>query len=494
MSTMSFKLNRRAVLKGTCGVAVALPALEVMLNSSGTALAQGTPLPKRYLVFFDGQSLGGDGDPLRDDYVPVTVGPNYDLKSALAPLGPDNIKNEVSVVSGLNIPTANGGAVPAGGRRDDFHVSSLSPLLSGVKSGAGTAAMGPTSDQLVADAIAGTTPFKSLVYRVQVGWYLSVAEPAGRDAISYKAGAGGKPLVIQPQVSPKAAFDALFGNFTPPMNDTEAKKRDFDLRARQSVLDLVRGSCEKLIPRLGAADKVRMQQHMDEIRDLEKRIAALPPPAAGACQKPTTPGADPAAGGNQPADTVSGSGFDINTGYSGEEERARAFCDLIHMAYACDLSRSGSLQMTMFQSHMNMYALTGARCDLHEIGHGGDPVQKGTLGVSKAIAWHVKHFAYLVGKFRDTAEGQGKLLDNSVMVFLNEGGHGLDTSSAKINSSHSTENMACLIAGRAGGLKPGKHVAATGKHPANVLITAMNAVGVPGNLGEVSGNIPELLT
>ena len=70
----------------------------------------------------------------------------------------------------------------------------------------------------------------------------------------------------------------------------------------------------------------------------------------------------------------------------------------------------------------------------------------------------------------------------------------LDTSSGKANSSHSTENMACLIAGRAGGLSPGQHVVAAGKHPANVLITAMNAVGVPGNLGELSGNIPQLLT
>jgi hypothetical protein len=53
--------------------------------------------------------------------------------------------------------------------------------------------------------------------------------------------------------------------------------------------------------------------------------------------------------------------------------------------------------------------------------------------------------------------------------------------------------MACLIAGRAGGLKPGQHLVAAGKHPANVLITAMNAVGVPGNLGEVSGALPQLL-
>ena len=124
---------------------------------------------------------------------------------------------------------------------------------------------------------------------------------------------------------------------------------------------------------------------------------------------------------------------------------------------------------TMFQSHMNVYALTGQKCDLHELGHNGDPASKGTLAVSKMIAWHMKHFAYLIAKLRDTTEGAGSLLDNVALVFLHEGGHGLDTATGEKNSTHSTENMACLIAGRAGGLKGGQHVAATGKHPANVL-------------------------
>src|SRR5262249_35733385 len=106
--------------------------------------------------------------------------------------------------------------------------------------------------------------------------------------------------------------------------------------------------------------------------------------------------------------------------------------------------------------------------------------------------WHMKHFAYLVGKLRDTPEGAGKLIDNTVALFLHEGGHGLDTATGNKNSTHSTENMACLIAGRAGGLQPGKHVAATGKHPANVVVSAMKAVGLAEKLGEVSGAIPEL--
>jgi hypothetical protein len=491
------RMNRRAMLRGLGGVAVGLPALEVMLDGHG-ALAQG--LPKRYVVCFTGTSLGADGDPLHNDYVPNTVGPNYDLKSALAPLAP--VKSDISVVSGLSIPTAKGGAVPAGGRRDDFHVSSLSPLLSGVRSPANTASAGATSDQLVADAIGGGTVFKSLVYRVQVGWYLSVSAPYGRDMISYKTDGTGKIVPILPTVSPSDAWKALFNNFTPPgapMGTPVDPAADRLLRARKSVLDLVSGNAERLMPKLGSGDRQRLKRHFDELRDLERRIAAVPPPAPGAgttaCSRPASPGADSPPGGAQGVDAGGNNTYTTNLGYSGEEERARAFCDLIHMALACDLSRVASLQITMFQSHMNMYPLTGHRCDCHEVGHGGDPMKKGTLAVSQVIAWHMKHFAYLVGKLRDTPEGPGHLLDNTVLVMLNEGGHGLDTATAKPNSSHSTENMAALIAGRAGGLKPGKHVVAAGKHPANVLVSAMGAVGAGGGtLGEVSGNIPELFT
>jgi hypothetical protein len=491
---MALKITRRAILRGAGGAALALPALDLMFDRHGTSFAQSMPIPRRYIVCFGGQSLGGDGDPLHNDYVQNTLGANYDLKSALAPLAP--VQAEVSVVSGLSIPTANGGAVPAAGRRDDFHVSSLSPLLSGMRSPANTASAAPTSDQVVAAAIAGNTSFRSLAYRIQAEWYLSVSAPYGRDIMSYKADpAGGSPLPIAPVVSPRAAFDALFTNFTQPSDPAAAARQDFLLRSRKSVLDLVGANLQKLVanPRLGTADQQRLQRHFDEIRDLERQISAMPPVTTATCQQLADPGADPAIGGAQGVDAGGNNTYTTNLGYSGEEERARIFCDLVHMAVTCDLTRVASLMFTMFQSHLNMYPLTGQRCDLHEIGHNGDPNSKGTLAVSKAIAWHMKHFGYLIGKLRDTPEGAGSLLDSCAIVFLHEGGHGLDTATAKTNSTHSTENMACLIAGRAGGLRHGIHVAAAGKHPANVLITAMNAVGVPGNLGEVTGAIPELL-
>jgi hypothetical protein len=486
------KLNRRAFLGGATGVAIALPMLEAMLEGRGISFAADPPgAPQRFLVTFGGHSLGSDCDTLHNDYVPNSTGTGYDLKSALAPFADFDVQNEISVISGLLIPYANGGATPAGGRADDFHINSLSPLFSGVRSG-GKAVNGPTSDQIVAEAIAGDTTFKSLGFRVQANWYLSVSAPYGRDIMSYKSDGGGGVLEVPPNDSPQAAFDSLFSNFTPTQTPEEAALADFRWRQRKSVLDVVRSRAEVLVQKLGGADKIRLERHFDEIRDLEIRIAALPPVANGACQPPTSSPTDPAPGGAQGTDADGNNTYDTNLGYSGEEERARVFCDLIHLAFACDLTRSVSLMWTMAQSHMNMFQLTGQATDLHEVGHCGVP--GGTMAVSTAIAWHMKHFCYLIDKLRSTPEGNGTLLDNTAALYLNEGGHGWDPGGGKDNSAHSTENMACLVAGRAGGLVPGQHIVADGMHPANAIITAMNAVGVQTNtFGEVSGTIPGLI-
>src|SRR5262249_33523678 len=158
-------------------------------------------------------------------------------------------------------------------------------------------------------------------------------------------------------------------------------------------------------------------------------------------------------GGNQGVDGSGNNTYETNVGYSGEEQRARIFCDLIAHAFACDLSRVGSLMMTYAQSHMNMFQITGQTGDVHELGHCAMGCNTGTHQVSVAIAWHVKHFAYLVDLLKSMPEGNGTVLDNCAIAFLHEGGHGFDPSSGKMNSSHSTENMACLVAGHAGGLK-----------------------------------------
>jgi hypothetical protein len=480
-------LDRRTFLRGALGAAVALPILDIMLDGNGVALAGGDEVPRRFALFYNGQSLGADNDPIHNLYAPDTIGHDYDLKTALRPFGEfGDVRDLISVVSGLRVPAANGGPIPPGGRGDDFHIQAMSAALCGVRSEPdGYRVYGRTADQVVADANAGKTAIPSLVYLAQAAWYLTNSAPYGRDTISWRDD-GGRFRPITPQVSPQAAYQSLVSVFTPEDPD-ELRALELELAKRRSVLDLVAGDTERLMTRLGRSDRIRMERHLDELRALELRLADLQV-SGGACELIDDPGPDPAIGSDNEGDGKA----DLTTGYSNEERRTQVFCDLMHMAFTCDLTRSATLCMTMAQSHMSAAAISGGayEWDIHELGHSG--WRHGTEGVSEVIAWHMRHYARFIRKLEDTPEGAGTVLDNCAILMTHEGGHGYDPLSGGENSTHSTENMCMCIAGRAGGLDAGQHVLATGKHPANVLISGMHAVGVAQDLGEVRGVIPEL--
>src|SRR5205085_5233051 len=146
---------------------------------------------------------------------------------------------------------------------------------------------------------------------------------------------------IEAQTSPSIVYHSLFDGFTPVDASAQAQ-HDFDLRARKSVLSLISDKRARVLGKVGAADKIRLERHFDEIRDLELRIAAIPPDAVGQCQAPKDPGPDLAVGGNN-----AGSGSDqiaTNTGYSDEATRARLLADLIHIALVCDNPRVATPQ------------------------------------------------------------------------------------------------------------------------------------------------------
>lgn len=478
-------LNRRAFLRGVGGVAVGLPALEIMLNPHGDALAGGGKLASHFFIGFHGQAMGGDGDPVRDMYRPDTFGPNYDLKLATMPLGNyGDVRPDVSIVSNLRMPYNNSGP---GSWNTAFHLGALPPLLCGVSNpDDANYCRGETADQVVARTIGRGTTFPSLQYQSQVSWYLTDSAPYGRDIMSYRDDGAGGVVQVPGQTSPRAAYMALFTGFVPP-DPGEAAEVARELLRRRSVLDFVHGNIERLMPRLGAADKIRMEQHFAEIRALEERLAAVPPNPTATCMMFPDPGEDPPIGGNNSVN--GGDGFDVNAGYSDEDTRARVFSDLVHMAFTCDLSRSVALLYTMAQSHMSAYPFTKIPYDQHEVGHS----VASTEAVSQILAWQLDQFAYLVAKLRDTPEGAGSVLDNTAMVLLYEGGHGLDPATGDENRTHSTENMIVTVAGRAGGLRSGLHIDGGGLHPVNVVNTAMRAVGVDSDLGEVIGTVPGLL-
>lgn len=517
---MARKFHRRTVLKGIAGATVSLPLLEAMLDAR-TGRAQTGSAPARYALVFAGQSLGGDswaknesrvgGQNFNEDghfIADTNAGRNFALTTPLLPLG--NLRGDFSMVSNMSIPfnrnSADGNAVPSAGAYRDFHGGGCSPLLSGTRSTrADFTCNGITSDQVIADMNRSQTNHASLVYRSQPSFYLSGGSFYGRQYVSY--GAGGGNARIEAQVSPQVAYQSLFSGFM-PSDPEEAARFDFELRKRRSVLDLVGEKRTRLMNLVGQADQQRLERHFDEIRDLEDRIGNFVPGGGAGCQTLPDPGADPPVGGNN-AGSGSGS-IQPGTGYSDEHRRSRIFADLMHMAFVCDLTRAASLQITVFQSHMNVYPITQQlgtlpgttrpsrwgtmRADLHELGHNGDGDNRGQVPSSGLLQWHISHYAYLIDKLKNTPEAGGNVLDNCVLVFTAEGGHGTQLNDASTpNQTHSVEQMVMLVAGGAGGLSPGQHINAGGKHPARCLVSAMQAAGYSGNsLGDVTGNISEL--
>ncbi len=476
MSMSPWKLHRRAVLRGMGGAAVVLPVLEVMANRRAMAAA-----PRRFALLYGGTSLAGDGSSLANAVVPTAAGPDWELTRGLQPIGTLGVKPLVTVVSALKIPWAQaGGAVPAAGRPVNFHGSTLVPQATGrAIPKADSNASGPSADQIVADAIGAGTAQRSIAFRVQP---VSYSGGTGGSRGRLSSGKGG--ATIDPIVSPRLAFQSLFAGLAAPGAGTAPDpERALALYRRRSVLDLVRGDTERLTQRLGRADKVRLQRHLDELRDLELRIDIGGGKAATAtCGKPMDPGVDPPIGSNHVVENNSLK-FTAGAGYSSEDLRAQLITDMVAMAFACDLSRAASIMFTMTQCFMSMEAIGGQKSDMHQLGHGAGNLRD----VADAVAFHVKHFARLVAKLRDTADLDGRsVLDSSALVLVFEGGHGYDPEGNRMISSHSSERMIALVAGRAGGLKPGQHLVATDKHPAQVVLAAMNGVGVPGPFGEIT--------
>ncbi len=476
-------LTRRTLLRGLGQVAIGLPWLEAMSHSAWAA----PMMPKRYLLGFAGCSLGGYSGRIADTFVPSVVGAGYDLKLALGNLAP--VKDQVTVVTGLRMPSAadNGGTVPPGGRPDHFHEKQVAPLLTGVRTTDGTF-NGPTTEHIAGDFLGAGTLFPALVTRVQVAEYLTGAVAGSGYRLSYRS-SGGQLQEVAPRYSPHDLFVSLFANFQGTgVTPDQVAEQQWRTETRRSVLDSVATRGAALSSRLGRADRLKLDEHLQQVRELELRVAAIPPPVVGACRKPNDPGADPPIGSGGALDTYS-----QNLGYSGEDQRARVICDLIHMALACDLTRSVLFQVTVSHCWMNMYQLTGQLSDLHEISHGGEGrlTEDTCVSLARCINWHMKHWAYLIQKLRQTPEGAGTLLDNVGSVFTFEGGHGKDPESGATADAHSTENMAMIVAGA--GLKKGVPLPAAGKHPTSVLLTVLRALGSSSNsLGEVSGEIPGL--
>ncbi|MEL6184637.1 MAG: DUF1552 domain-containing protein [Myxococcota bacterium] len=462
------RIHRRTLLRGAASTAIGLPWLEAMMGPKA-AYAQ-TTAPLRYLVCFGGYSLGKDVTET-ETVIPRQAGPLAgQLRRALLPL--DSLTSDFSVISGLRIPHTRvdpntGANADDGGRRNDgdsfhFHVN---PLMAGkrqIHDAFNVQVTGESSDQIVARSLNSPTLIPSLNYRVQPAAYGFRGESLERGTLSF-ADNSGSITPIEPISDPGVAFASLVSNVRP--NDPAARA-EFDRRAqdRRSVLDLVDRRIGGLAQRLGTSDKQRLERYFTDLRELEMRANVQPIPEQGSCAIP-----------------AQGSYGNIATGYSDEEDRGRIFADLMTMAFACDLTRVGTLMYTFWQTNMNFAPtnIEGAlEAKLHDITHSHeDPI-----ALDAAIVWHMRQWAYLLNRLKTTEEGSGNLLDNMAILYLKEGGF-------NPGSSHTTDNMVALVAGRAGGrLRMGQHFQANRAHPAQVIASMMQTMGVANTgFGDISG-------
>lgn len=426
---MTFRLSRRRLLRGV-GAALALPTLEAMLDGSGLAFADGTPVPRRFITWFFGNGV------IRSKWKPAQVGTTYTPSEQLAPLAA--VRDYVSVISGFNVKTPN----LRGHHNGAAALLSGAPMIPLDPGGAGyNSKFGLKSiDQVAADAIAGTTTLKSL--QLAVSKRYTRGEGPTLANMSHR----GPDQPMPQETNPARLFNTLFAGFTP--------RDPLDPRAamRANVLDAVSEDARQLQSKLGAADKQRLEAHLTGISELRTRVLALPPVFTSSCVKPATP---------------TQTNTDVN-GVEPIEEVSTLMSDLLAMAFACDLSRVASFQFSGSVGGHCFKALSPnePRDSEHSITHEATQQDK----VNQAVIFTMRNFAYTLGALKRTVEGQGNLLDNTVVLCTSDVAEGLD---------HSITDYPVLLAGKGGGaLRSGYHFrSGTGRNTTDILLTCLRALG-----------------
>jgi hypothetical protein len=367
------------------------------------------------------------------------------ITSALLPF-----RGEITMLGGL---TQNGGRALGDGPGD--HGRAGANYLTCVhpkKTNGRDLQTGISVDQIAARRLEGKTKFASLELGceegVQGGSCDNGYSCAYSNSISWRTPSSPMPAEIRP----RAVFERLFGT------------ADEDPRARRyekSILDLVTSDAQRLNAQVGAADKRKLDEYLFSIRDLEKRIAGAERDNAKAVK---------------PSMGIPSSS--IPTEFA---EHARIMFDLMTLAFQADSTRIATVLLALEQSP-RAYPEIGIPEAHHGLTHHQGDKEK-IEKVTQINCFHAKQFAYLLQKLRSTPDGDGTLLDHSMITY----GSGLSDGNA-----HDHANLPTVLAGRAGGgVKPGRYVRYPKETPmANLYVAMLDRMGVPvESLGDSNGEL-----
>lgn len=429
MSITRKLLNRRTLLRGL-GTAVALPLMEAMLPA--VSVAATTARPKRLQVYYIPNGMR------MPEYTPASAGRDYPLSPILAPLAP--FRDNFAIITGLAHYNAN-----ALGDGPGSHGRSCGAFLTGAhpkRTEGFDLQCGISMDQVVAKQFGEETQLASLELGIEPPSLMGSCD-VGYSCTYTNTLSWRSPTVALPvTVSPGEVFERLFGDGA----ILDEASRQAELKRKASILDFVREDAARLSGRLGMNDRRKMDEYLEAIRDVERRIQKA---------------------GAQSAD-VDFSGFVRPSGIpEAFEDHVRMMIDLQVLAMQTDMTRVCTFMVGRELSNRTYPDLDVP--DAHHMlsHHGGDPEK-----IAKLIRinhLHMQLFAYYLERMRSTQDGEGSLLDSTLV---------LAGASLGEPNDHDNMNLPIIVAG--GGVPGNRHVVVPKDTPmCNLMLSIINTLGAP---------------
>jgi hypothetical protein len=441
-------LSRRETLKGM-GVTIALPLLEAMvptvrLRARG-ALARQTSKPIRLVCIEQVHGAAGSSafGVQNNLWAPARTGRDFDLSpTSLKPLEP--FRDHLTIISNTDVPSAD----PTDAREigGDHYRSSAAYLTQSYpkRTEGADVECGISLDQLHAQRFGQDTPLPSMQLCIE-----SVDQSGGcgfgyscvyTDTISWAAANRPLPMIRDPRV----VFDQMFGVLGSGTGDQRRKQRQEDL----SILDWVRASSKRLERKLGAADRVRLNDYLDNVREIERRIQAV--------EKRNDSG--------EPRD-LPAAPRGIPDSFA---DHVKLMFDLQMLAFRSDITRVFSFKLGRDGSN-RVYPESGSTGAFHIVSHHAENPAR-VREFAKINEFHVSLLPYLLKQLKETPDGDATMLDNALVIYGSPMGN---------PNQHNHKRVPFLVAGHAGGaIEGGTHVKAPNGTPlSNVMLTLLHSLG-----------------
>jgi hypothetical protein len=444
-------LHRRTFLRGL-GATLALPLLDAMVPAMSAAtrpFTNAVQSPTRLGFVYVPNGI------IPKAWLPTKIGAGFDMPSTMSPLEP--FRENILVLSNL---MQNSGRSLGDGAGD--HARAGASWLTGVhpkKTEGSGIHSGISADQIAAKELGKKTQLGSLEIGLEepslAGGCDSGYSCAYTNTISWRTAITPNPM----EVNPRTVFERLFGDG----ETTDPAERMKRMQEDRSILDFVRTDVSRLQPNLGARDKSKLDEYLDSIRDIERRIQKAEQQSAQ-MKLPV---------------------MERPVGIPDEfEAHSKLMSDLMVIAFQTDMTRVVSFMMAREGSN-RAYRSIGISDGHHSVTHHMNDPEK-IAKTMKIDQLHVEMLAYLLGRLKATPDGDGNLLDHSMILF---------GSSISDGNAHTHHDLPLVLAGSANGkIKPGRHIRYAPETPMNnLLLSMLDRADVPTEqLGDSTGTLEHL--